>query len=198
MNSNFFETEKANKQFKTLKIEFIQSISFWLCILLAFFFLFGLHRAPKEIVKCSMEEIKMWKAKDYFFEKGEYFGIGGEQSSQRAKSGNFSLFLKETISYGLAYAIPVLEGNEKIKVSVWQYCKNTKGCSGRIVAEVKGGVFWKSGNQKVEKDENGWERIQFEIEPPSTTKSKQLDLYVWNSGKTPIWFDDLKIEVIKE
>ncbi len=193
MNSNNFKSIVEQEAFTKVSNEFGIAFFFWFILIITSVFLFGIHLPQKEKITCNMETIKKWKAKDHFYENGKYFDLGGAQSKKYFKSGAYSFELGKGIPFGLNYTIPRLEGNEKIKASIWRFSEKKTNKSNRIVAEVKGGLFWKSGNEIVEKSKDGWEKIQFTFEPPSRIKSKKLDIYVWNEGDDSVWFDDLEI-----
>ncbi len=83
-----------------------------------------------------------------------------------------------------------------LTASVWRFSNGKDSRNGIMVASAKG--MWKAGEDVIEKAENGWEKIHFKFRPPPECKNRRLEVYCWNKGYEPIYFDNLEIEIQRE
>lgn len=121
------------------------------------------------------------------------FNGGKLQDSTTAHSGKYS-----AITYpGKAFAFGIKQPagpDWYYKVSVWRKSPDGKGV---LVATTKDSKrFYKAVSTPVEKDKNGWEKLEMEVfTPPFFDETRdKLIIYVWNNSKDTIWFDDLRIK----
>ncbi len=177
---------------QTLK-EFAQVLVF-LCLLggLVFFY-FELGAGKVTTHRCGAETLKRYQGLLGFYQSGTYFKGGKMQSAAFAKSGTHSLKLTKEDAFGFQFEYPYLRGNERFTVSVWRYSNGKDSRKGILVAAAKS--FWKAGEEVIEKSESGWEKIQFTFEPSKESKNQSLEIYCWNQGYEPIYFDDLEISI---
>ncbi len=82
------------------------------------------------------------------------------------------------------------------KVSVWRKSVDGKGVA--VVSTLKQSDFYKPIAKVVERDTNGWEKLEatFWTSPLFTTDT--VKFYVWNNGSADtVFFDDVSIERLK-
>jgi hypothetical protein len=177
---------------QTLK-EFVQVVLFVLLICGLLFYFLELKSKNTQVYQCKAEEVKLHLGSKSFYQDGVYFSGGGMQSNAFSKSGEFSLELTKEDAYGFEFKYPYLRGNERFRVSVWRFSNGKDSRMGILVASTAN--FWKAGEEVVEKSEAGWEKIQFTFDPPANLINQTLQLYCWNQGHEPIYFDDLEISI---
>ena len=191
-NASFENETQQMAFFKTLQ-EFLRLLLFSGIILVSVFLLLGLQEKKVLRLKCNAERVGKDLGLPAFVQKGHTFGGGKMQSREFAFTGDYSMRLDNLDPFGFQYELPYLKGNEKISASVWRYANGKNATTGILVASSKG--FWKAGEEVIEKAENGWEKISFEFSPPSESRNHPFKIYCWNNGNSPIWFDDLEIEI---
>jgi hypothetical protein len=144
-----------------------------------------------EAVYCDAETVK----KGFFVSGGFRFSNGSLQSADRARSGKFSckVGLGEGVQYGFGYRLEDFRPGQTFTASVWRF-KNQHN-EGRLVVEGKGAdSFYLQEDRPVERDGNGWEKIEIRFFAPYGKKLDVIDVYVYTSGFQEVYFDDLKIE----
>ena len=193
--ANFISDVQRRDFFLTLK-QFMITMLFLGILLSAGYLFLGLQNRKVLSLECNAETLGKNLGELAFIQNGYAFSNGKMQSNEFAFSGKNSIRLDNTNPFGFMFELPYLKGNEQIRASVWRYAngKNTSG--GIMVASAKG--FWKAGEEVIEKSDSGWEKIHFSFSPPPKCKNQSFELYCWNNGNTPIWFDDLEIEISYE
>lgn len=153
----------------------------------------GLFEPQKEIILCDAESTGLFRADTALRAQGEWFGIGGQRSTAQAFSGGHSILLSPENPYGFSYRLRV-RGYERFTVRVWRRAPAGRSAEPGVLVAAVGQIFWKSGRQVVER-RNGWEQLEFSFELPFRAKDKTLQIFCWNSGSYPLWFDDLEIRI---
>ncbi len=105
-----------------------------------------------------------------------------------SKSGKNSLRLDPKHPYGLNYKIPNVNKDESVDISVW-YSGPGKLV---LVASHKDAKYFyrKSGVDVPANDE--WRELQLSVSIPPSMNREDLNIYVWNPGKDPVYVDDFK------
>jgi len=86
----------------------------------------------------------------------------------------------EAVSYGSVF-----------EISVWRY--STEPCGVIVASATKSEIFYNAESTELEKDANGWQYLKKTIFIPTQLPGNSLTIYLWNNGKFPVYFDDLKI-----
>ena len=114
------------------------------------------------------------------------------QSLDYSKSGKFSAKIDLKNPYALGYTFKNLKKGSQLKISVWE---NTAGARGylKLVDEEKNILAVKRSHPK--KIEGQWVLINlnFIVEKDS----KQIKFFIHNEKTLPAYYDDLKIELLK-
>ena len=190
--TNFASASDKDK-FRQILKEFLSVLLFVLLLLAGAAFLMNLHLPSVQKYGCDMEKVVQWKNKPHFVSNGNYFANGQIQSNEQAYSGNFSAKTNNQTPYALSHKHPNLTGHELITITAWRYSKNKK--IGSIVISVPNKILWKSEATIIEKKTNGWEKIQLTQAIPMDAKNKTLTIYLWNTSKEIVYFDDLAIKI---
>lgn len=134
----------------------------------------------------------------YFVSRGvmKLLSNSAEQSYYLAHhSGKQSVFVTKKYPYALKTIFKV-GPDQYFKVSVWRKSNNGKGVA--VVTTLKQSNFYKPISKVVERDKNGWEKLElgFWTSPLFTTDS--IKFYVWNNHSSDtVFFDDVVIERLK-
>ncbi|NOR86932.1 MAG: hypothetical protein GQ527_04935 [Bacteroidales bacterium] len=115
--------------------------------------------------------------------------IGGFISDQESYSGNHSILLTGKKVFGLSTKFHQLKGNDHFLLSVWR--KDPSGKAALVVQGDKTSSIYIARKEAVEVGENGWERLEIEIEIPPNVH--YISCYTWKIGADSAFFDDLEI-----
>ncbi|NUO03034.1 MAG: right-handed parallel beta-helix repeat-containing protein [Saprospiraceae bacterium] len=148
-----------------------------------------LLNASPNLVFCDAETVRG----ENFKGQGGLFSNGKTQSAERARSGSYSSKVPEGsgAQYGFGHDWKGATGGELFIASVWRF-KNP-GNEGRLVARAEG-VFHFETDTPVQMDGQGWEKLEIRFHIPYGKPVDKVGVYVYGSGQTAIFFDDLKVE----
>jgi hypothetical protein len=123
--------------------------------------------------------------------KKTFFGANLVTTAEK-HSGKQSVYTDKEHPFALKIDIPV-RPDWYFKVSVWRKSVDGKGV---IVATCnKPKIFYKILSKVVEKDKNGWEKVEGTFWTSPLDAMKELYVYVWNNGSSDtIYFDDIVVE----
>ena len=123
----------------------------------------------------------------------EFFGGAWHRSVLDAHSGDYSLLtIPVKNPFGLKYFIRNASPNTYFKVSVWRKSKDGKGAL--VVTGDNTDIIYLVTTKPVEVSENGWEKLEIEVNTPPHVQSDTLITYVWNNGTDSVFYDDFIIE----
>lgn len=126
-------------------------------------------------------------------DSSEYFESGRYRTKLNAHSGNHSvLTIPKTKAFAMMYKIRHVGPDAFFNVSVWR--KSKDGLGALVVSGDNSEILYLANTKSVEKNENGWEKLEMEIYTPPNFGSGILSIYVWNNGSDTVYFDDLIIE----
>ncbi len=110
-------------------------------------------------------------------------------------SGKHSVFVDKKHPFALNTMFTV-RPDWYFKVSVWRKSVDGKGVA--VVSAAKSGKFYKIISKVVEKDKNGWEKLELKFWTSPLFTCDTLNFYVWkSSSKDTVFFDDITIERLK-
>ncbi|OFX44970.1 MAG: hypothetical protein A2046_14915 [Bacteroidetes bacterium GWA2_30_7] len=124
------------------------------------------------------------------------FNHGERVSNEKAKSGKNSLKLTGDKLFGMAYTIQEVKSGDVFQIEVWRYCTSK---SGKVVVSAENvDDFYLDSGQPLERNADGWERLEIKVVVPIALNGKPLKVNVWNPDKSKVvYFDDLKISLIE-
>ncbi|MCP4439897.1 MAG: hypothetical protein GY810_13210 [Aureispira sp.] len=109
------------------------------------------------------------------------------QSSDKARSGNFSIQLDTDNPYGFTSTINNVKANDQVEVSVWRHKDSPKG-----LLVVQGKDYYIS-QEDVVTTEGNWQFIKTNCIIPNNFEQGTLKFYYWNNKPTTVWLDDFKV-----
>ena len=179
------------KAFQRTLRQFARTLLFWLVLIVFMAWTLGLFSPSKRVVGCDAEKTSQHLRKKVF-RSGKTIITGGHlQSNEYAFQGQHSVKLTRDQPFGLQFVIPALKGNERITISVWRFAPDQEASPGVIVGNVKG-QYWDDCSKIVEQ-KDGWERLECTLDPPFSCRGKDLDIYCWNRGPYPVYFDEMRV-----
>lgn len=119
------------------------------------------------------------------------FGEGMHQSQVKSRSGKSSCLPTEKIPYGMTLILKDLVPGERYEISVW---RNNARNEGELMIDPS----WSNPySGKVSGTSDGeWDELISTLEVPYHSKGGEVKIYVFRSGKTNAFFDDLKVTKI--
>jgi hypothetical protein len=126
-----------------------------------------------------------------FINQTHSFGGGWLQSREHARSGCCSVKLDTKNRFGLEYALSGLQAGDRLRISVWRLGDYYE--SHLVAASARPGAFYKSVNDNIQSDDKGWKQLVMYVTVPDGLGDDPLKVYLWNSGKQTVYFDDLEI-----
>jgi hypothetical protein len=98
--------------------------------------------------------------------------------------------------FGFGHSIYDLKEEDYYHISVWRFGDNEDG---RLVADgFEDNRFYIAQKKPDLIDSAGWQLLTLDIFIPPYYDFNELKIYVWNKGKEPVFFKNLKIEKIPE
>lgn len=146
-------------------------------------------KASPNRVYCDAETVQG----EQFKGQGGLFSKGATQSPERARSGSHACKVPqgEGAQYGFGYVRQAPTAGTIFTASVWRF-KNP-GNDGRLAVRAADVLYFETGTP-VEMDDQGWEKLEIRFHIPYGKPLGQVEVYVYTSGQTPIFFDDLLLE----
>jgi len=160
--------------------------------------LVGVHH-PVPVIKnmirkealCDFERLDKHKSK-FLSTDGHYLFHGGHlQSSDKARSGMFSLkmSLEEKFSAGTNF---YLRKKERYLISAWKYPAEAN--LSLVMASEDHHNFYQIVLKTSETDKHGWAKLEMEVHVKDTTEIHHpFRVYVWNRDTAAVFVDDLFI-----
>lgn len=152
-------------------------------------------RKPDQVINSVIVDMETLSDDGEYFKSGEnLFKRGGILSAEKSRSGSQSLLLDSQHAFGMEHLLEVAPG-ERYRISIWRWAPNNDGCL--VVASSPENLFYQQSCDFSETEKKEWRQLRLEILIPSNFGDNQLKLYVWNSGRNRVFFDDLMIEKIE-
>ena len=142
-----------------------------------------------ERIYCDADSLTADRSR--FVHQAHTFGGGWLQSHEQARSGCCSVKLDTKNRFGLEYALTGLKSGDHYRLSVWRLEDYYE--SHLVAASDKPGVFYKAVNDNIRTDDKGWKQLVMYVTVPEGLGDDPLKVYLWNSGKQTVHFDDLEI-----
>ncbi len=116
---------------------------------------------------------------------------GDLQSTEKVYNGKYSVRLTPENAFGMTYRFRNVKPVEHYTITVFRWSE--KG-NGTLVAQANDPKeFYLRDPSKIEKLPNGWEKLTLDFYLNFEPKEGQFAVYLWNEGKTIVYFDDLTI-----
>ncbi len=147
----------------------------------------------KNVIGCNAENTT--SDKSYFLSDDKNVKIcnGFTQNDEIFHSGKYSSKLTKEMPYGMTVNIADVKVGDLYKITAWRYSKNKNGVI--VISSDDNNEFYLNSDQVIKKETNGWEQVSLNYKLNKTIKNNKLIIYLWNNRETPVFFDDMKIEV---
>jgi len=118
--------------------------------------------------------------------------VNNTRSNEMAKSGRYSIKLDKNQQFSLDYTLENAKPGDDYKIKIWRYSENNDGFI--VVSSNPSSFFYQQNSEAIKTDDRGWKLIQLIFTIPENIDNNLLKMYVWNSGSSEMFFDDLTIE----
>jgi hypothetical protein len=117
---------------------------------------------------------------------------GGQcQNTKKVYSGKYSACLTPEKAFAMTYRFKDVGPGEHYTITVLRWAAQGNGL---LVASTTGSKeFLLNKPNKIEKLQDGWEKLTLDFYVNFKPVDGQLGIYLWNEGKAPVYFDDLTI-----
>jgi len=133
--------------------------------------------------------------KQWIMTGGEQFCKNAALTTDKPRSGRNSFSLPWAESYALNYELKNVKPGQVFEISIW---RNGGADDAYLVAAAKNAdSFYAQSKGYLEKDANDWEKINLSIKIPDNFAGVRLNVYLWNHGGKPAWFDDFEVTQYK-
>ncbi len=144
---------------------------------------------PK-IMSCDMETLNF--DRQYVVSGDQKFFAGTSHSSEKARSGKYSVKLAGQQIYALEHILQDAMPGDQFKISIWRYSDNNEGFL--VAASTPEQIFYHQVGESGGIDTKGWRLVTSYFTIPQNIGANQVKIYVWNSGSGTMYFDDLTVE----
>jgi len=144
-----------------------------------------------EVVICGAETLvqngKYFKAdsSDVLLESGNC------QSVEKFYSGKYSACLTPEKAFAMTYRFKNVAPGEHYTITVFRLSEQGNGLL--VASANNSNEFYLNKPNNIEKLSNGWEKLTLDFYVNFKPSDGELAVYLWNEGKTPVYFDDLNI-----
>ena len=146
---------------------------------------------PKKTLEYFCDAESLSPDKDAFLSSpGLLFYNANLQSNQYAHGGNYSIRLTKDSPYGMTAVIKQVVAGERFEISVWRRAQNND--AGIVACSTLEKGYY-NYDCVAEKKENDWELLKMKFVVFQNWPNGELKIYLWNSGKDTVYFDDLHI-----
>ena len=137
---------------------------------------------------CNFENIDNEK-RHILFNNGEKADTIKYLSSDKALSGEHSIMLSPENPYSTSLKISDINKVSYLQISVWSF----PGQDQSNIVATNGKNFYMISNEGEAKNESGWRKIILGFWIPKDIDVSRINIYLWNSGAQPAYYDDLQI-----
>ena len=150
-------------------------------------------RVPHQIY-CDAETVRGKQ----FVTNGTEFSGGTLQSDGAARSGSHSCRVPagEGLQYGFGYRWTDHQPGERYRARVWTRHRPNVGAYLVVSADAtdNGADLYTNTSEVLDRDADGWQLLELEFLVPYHRTFGELHVYVYGTGASPVFFDDLHIE----
>jgi len=189
-----FEDQEQKNRFYALLKNFGRETLFIGLVVFGALWLMGVVGHSTHHLACDAEAVYPKNRTEHFYQDGNYFTGGQQQSTDFALDGKHSMKLTKEYPFGFGFDYEYLVGNEEVTAWCWRYAEGKWAHHGKIIASIDG-KLWKATEEAVHRNDDGWEKIEFTFDVPKNCQNEVLHLYCWNPSGKPIYFDDFHVVV---
>ena len=124
-------------------------------------------------------------------DNGAAFCKNSDIMTDKSRSGKHAIRLPDLDSYGMKYDLQDVKPGNSYELSIWQL---GGGQNVFMVASAENpDQFYVQSKGYVETDSKGWRKMILDFDIPQGFKGNKLKVYLWNHGRSIVWFDDFLI-----
>jgi len=128
-----------------------------------------------------------------YVSSGEHlFTVNNTRSSEMARSGRYSIKLDKNQQFSLDFILENSKPGDNYKIKIWRYSENNDGFL--VASSNPSSLFYQQNCEAIKTDDTRWKLIQLIFTIPENIDNNPIKMYVWNSGSSEMYFDDLTIE----
>lgn len=113
------------------------------------------------------------------------------RNSEKVHSGKFSVKTTKQEPFVFTHRFENLKTGDRIKAGVWRWAENDDAIL--VMSATNQKELYRKGSASILRDKNGWEYIMLDVLLYNAPSDGKLDVYVWNRGDKPAWFDDYSV-----
>jgi len=144
---------------------------------------------PIQSIKNDFESISA--DKQWIMNNGEQFCKTALLSGEKPRSGHYSFAMPVTESFAMDFELKNIKPGQVYELSIWRFGDNEN--ASLVVTANNPEMFYAASKGFLEKDANGWKKINLSIKVPDDFADNRFKVYLWNHGAKPAWFDDLEV-----
>jgi hypothetical protein len=150
-------------------------------------------RKPLWVVNCSADTLS--SDRKWFQANTLKFQNNDNQSREVARTGGFSVKLPYRDSYAMAIELDSIKPGQQYRFVSWR--KGGENTGFLVASSPKNEEFYVQNSDYLKADAKGWKKVVLEITVPQDFKSDKIKFYLWNSGNSPVYFDDFTLSRIQ-
>lgn len=147
----------------------------------------------EEIVACGAENLSEDNRK-IIGSNNKTLGAVAIRTDAVSHSGNYSVKMDKNREFALEYRLTNLKAGERYEIEIWR--KEESGSANLVVAAENSKQFYKATNSAVLTDKEGWQLLRLSVTVPANLDNNTLKVYLWNTNKQVVFFDDFVIKRI--
>lgn len=152
----------------------------------------GLFRMNGDFAQVQYCDLESLTEDQQNFLCGNYLiSTAGAITSEVTRSGKNAVKLSGTNEFSLGVVLNEIQPGKRYRISLWRLSDNNDGVV--VAASEPEKFFYRQMGDFLKTDEKGWKLIELSFTIPEDIGSNQVKVYVWNTGKGVVYFDDLTI-----
>jgi len=126
-----------------------------------------------------------------------FFDGGKRQTTNESYSGKHSVMtIPKKGAFAFGHKIKHAGSDWYFVLSVWRKSKDGKGVL--VAAGKDSKILYEATSIPIEKQSDGWEKLELEVYTPPNFNNQEIKFYVWNNGTDTVYFDDLEIHRLEK
>jgi len=126
-----------------------------------------------------------------------FFDGGKWQTTNESYSGKHSVMtIRKKSAFAFGHKIKHAGSDWYFVLSVWRKSKDGKGVL--VAAGKDSKILYEATSIPIEKQGDGWEKLELEVYTPPNFNNQEIKFYVWNNGTDTVYFDDLEIHRLEK
>lgn len=148
------------------------------------------QEVPSAVYRCDAENLTPDGVHFMDAVSGKAFEGVNLRTDSFSKSGCYSVHLTNERPFGMTLRVSVAAGGERLRMEVWRKVGSAEEAI-PIVAVPAKGVY--ENRARVIREDDGWQLLRLDCRLDAEAAGGLLELYLYNPGSGPAWFDDLSI-----